>query len=171
MGVSGCLLITLCICVPDAYEFTQSHGNQLNAKQVTFIPSGQLTLEDLSEVRGALYEARAKWYHIIGVELKLSVGTLNAIRSEFPDKNDCNTEMCSHWLRRIDPCPSWEALTKASSCGGGTPGPAAEGQVLPRKRGNNTPRLLHPRTITRWCPPPHKVASPVYSSPVTHCSR
>ena len=78
----------------------------------TCIPIGQLTLEDLTEVRGALYEARTKWYHI-GLELKLSVGTLNAIRSEFSDKNDCLTEMCSHWLRRINPHPTWEALTLA----------------------------------------------------------
>ena len=74
-------------------------------------PSGQLTLEDLSEVRGALYEARAKWYHI-GIELELSLGTLDAIQSDF-SATDCLTEMCSHWLRRIDPRPSWEALTKA----------------------------------------------------------
>ena len=150
MGVSGCLLITPCIHVPDAYEFTQSHGNQLvnlNAKQVTFIPSGQLTLEDLSEVRGALYEARAKWYHIIGVEMKLSVGTLNAIRSEFPDMNDCNTEMCSHWLRRIDPCPSWEALTKALK----SP-PVGEGHLAQQLR-------------DKYCPGREETIPHVYSTP------
>ena len=75
-------------------------------------PSGKLTFGNLSEVRGALYEAEAKWYHI-GVELELSVGILNAIRSEFTDNNDCITEMCYHWLQRVDPRPSWEALTKA----------------------------------------------------------
>ena len=63
-------------------------------------------------MRGALYEARSKWYHI-GIELKLSVGTLNAIRSEYSDKNDCLTEMCSHWLKRAHPHPSWVALTEA----------------------------------------------------------
>ena len=75
-------------------------------------PSGQLTLEDLREVRGALYKARAKWYHI-GVQLNLSVGKMDAIRLEFIYNNDCFTEMCSHWLRRVDPRPSWAALTKA----------------------------------------------------------
>ena len=58
-----------------------------------------------------MYEARAKWYHI-GVELKLSVGTLDAIRSEFSGTIDCLTEICNHWLKRIDPHPSWVALTK-----------------------------------------------------------
>ena len=63
-------------------------------------------------MRVAFYEARAKWYHI-GVELKLSVGTLDAIRSDFSNSTDCFTEMCSTWLKRIDPRPSWEALTEA----------------------------------------------------------
>ena len=76
------------------------------------IPSGQLTLDDLSEVRGALYQVCAKWYDI-GIELKLSVGTLNAIREDLPRVADCLRETCTHWLKRIDPRPSWEALTKA----------------------------------------------------------
>jgi len=78
--------------------------------KVTCIPSGQLTLEDLSEVRGALYEARAKWYDI-GIELKLSIGTLNTIRQEFPQAADCLREICINWLKRTHPRPSWTALT------------------------------------------------------------
>jgi len=69
-------------------------------------------LEELSEVRGALYEARAKW-HDIGIELKLPVGTLTAIREDFPHAADCLKEMCINWLKRIDPSPSWAALAKA----------------------------------------------------------
>ena len=76
------------------------------------IPPGQLTLEDLSEVRGALFEARAKWYDI-GIELKLSIGTLNTIREDFPQAADCLREMCINWLKCIDPSPSWAALAKA----------------------------------------------------------
>ena len=75
-------------------------------------PSGQLTWEDLGEVIQALFDARTKWYRI-GVQLKLPVGTLDVIQLEFSDTTDCLTEMCSHWLRRVDPRPSWEALTKA----------------------------------------------------------
>jgi len=75
-------------------------------------PSGQLTLEDLIEVRGALYEASAKWYDI-GIELKLSIGTLDTIRKDFTCAADCLREMSIHWLKRTDPCPSWKALTKA----------------------------------------------------------
>ena len=76
------------------------------------IPPGQLTLEDLSEVRGALFEARAKWYDI-GIELKLSIGTLNTIREDFPQAADGLREMCINWLKCIDPSPSWAALAKA----------------------------------------------------------
>ena len=69
-------------------------------------------MEDLGEVIQATYEARAKWYHI-GIQLKLPVGTLDAIRSDFPDSTDCLTRMCSRWLRRVNPKPAWPALTKA----------------------------------------------------------
>ena len=69
-------------------------------------------MEDLSEVRGALFEARAKWYDI-GIELKLSLGTLNTIRDGFPQAADCLRDMCINWLKRIDPSPSWTALAKA----------------------------------------------------------
>jgi len=120
---------------------------------VTCIPSGHLTLDDLSEVRGALYDARSKWYHI-GIELKLSVGTLNAIRSEYSDKNDCLTEMCSHWLKCAHPHPSWVALTKALE----RP-PVGEGHLAQQLRDKycrvgeevTTPRLPYPSITTSCC--------------------
>lgn len=59
-----------------------------------------------------MYEARTKWYDI-GIELKLSIGTLDTIREDFNRAADCLREMCIHWLKRTDPNPSWEALTKA----------------------------------------------------------
>jgi len=75
-------------------------------------PSGQLTLNDLSEVRGALYEARAKWYDI-GVELKLSPGTLTSIGKDYHGVAEYLREVCSEWLKCIDPPPTWEALAEA----------------------------------------------------------
>ena len=78
-----------------------------------FIPSssGQIALEDLIEVRGALFDARAKWFDI-GIELKLPVGTLQTVREDFPHAADCLREMCIIWLKRNDPRPSWVALVK-----------------------------------------------------------
>ena len=61
-------------------------------------------------MRGSLYEVRAKWYDI-GIELKLSTGTLDNIR-EVPHAADCLREMCILWLKREDPNPSWSILTK-----------------------------------------------------------
>ena len=78
----------------------------------TLLYPPRATLEDLSEVRGALFEARAKWYDI-GIELKVSIGTLNTIREDFPHAAHCLREMCINWLKRIDPSPSWAALAKA----------------------------------------------------------
>ena len=75
------------------------------------ISSGQLACEDLKEVMGALDEARAEWYNI-GIELDLSVQTLETIRSKFLNDDDRLREMCIDWLRRIDLRPSWTALTK-----------------------------------------------------------
>ena len=110
------------------------------------IPSGQLTLEDLSEVRGALYEARAKWYDI-GIELKLSIGTLKTIKEDFPQAAECLREICIHWLKRIGPRPSWEALTKALE----SP-PVGEGDLAQQLR-------------NKYCPGREDTSSHVYPTP------
>ena len=72
----------------------------------------QLGIDDLAAVRRALFDIRAKWYHI-GVELGLPVGTLDAIRTQFTDLTDCVTEMCSKWLKGTHPSPTWDDLIKA----------------------------------------------------------
>ena len=60
-----------------------------------------------------LYPAQAKWKNI-GIELEVDMGTLNAIeehcRSD-PDKS--LPEMLDHWLKQVNPPPSWEALAEA----------------------------------------------------------
>ena len=47
----------------------------------------------------------------IGIELKLSIGTLYTIREDFTRAANCLREICIHWLKCTDPCPSWKALT------------------------------------------------------------
>ena len=107
--------------------------------------SGQLTLNDLKDVRGAIYEARPKWYDI-GIELRLTIGTLDAIRDACPnDAGDCLTRMCIAWLKRINPPPSWAALASALE----SP-PVGEGhlaQQLKNKysRGSDETIILIPR--------------------------
>lgn len=72
----------------------------------------ELGIADLAVVRKALFDVRAKWYHI-GIELGLPVGTLDAIRTQFTDLTDCVTEMCSKWLKGTHPSPTWDDLIKA----------------------------------------------------------
>jgi len=105
-------------------------------------------VEDLSEVRGALYEACAKWYDI-GIELKLSIGTLNTIREDFPQAADCLREICIHWLKHTDPRPSWTALSVALE----SP-PVGEGHLAQRLR-------------AKYCRGGEEVISHTYPTPVS----
>lgn len=75
-------------------------------------PSERLTLQDLKEVREALFGVRAKWRDI-GIQLNLPLGALDAIKEETSDTKNCLTSMCVSWLKEIDPCPSWRALIEA----------------------------------------------------------
>ena len=122
------------------------------------IPSGYLTLDDLSEVIEAMHGARARWYYI-GLQLSLSVQTLNAIRSQFSDATDCLTETCEHWLRH-NPWPTWEALTKALESA--TVGERLLAQELRVKYCQGGEGLTAPVYPTqgpslKGAPPPHKI--------------
>ena len=60
-----------------------------------------------------LYPARAKWKSI-GIELDIDIGTLKVIEKRCnSDPDECLPEMLDHWLKQVDPPPSWEALAKA----------------------------------------------------------
>ena len=52
-----------------------------------------------------------KWYHL-GLQLKVSVGTLDRIRAEFSSYGDQLLEMLKIWLTTADN-PSWGTLTNA----------------------------------------------------------
>ena len=70
-----------------------------------------LTLDDLFQVMEEVLNVSTHWYHL-GVQLRLSVGTLDMIRKEFPNPRDRLLEMLKAWL---NPCynPSWKSLTDA----------------------------------------------------------
>ena len=53
----------------------------------------------------------AQWYHL-GVQLKVTIGTLNRIRSQFTDPRDQLLEMLKTWLTTSDKS-SWKSLTDA----------------------------------------------------------
>ena len=71
-----------------------------------------LDLADLRDVQEEVFDARAKWYDI-GVNLEVPVGTLNSIRAQYHDPQDCLREMLMVWLKTIDPQPTWKALVNA----------------------------------------------------------
>ena len=45
--------------------------------------------------------------------LKLSVGTLERVRDQYPDPSTALREILLHWLKKVDPPPTWEGLTCA----------------------------------------------------------
>ena len=53
----------------------------------------------------------AQWYHL-GVQLKVRIGTLDRIRTQFSDPRDQLLEILKTWLTTSD-STSWETLTDA----------------------------------------------------------
>lgn len=75
-----------------------------------------LTSDHLSRLVDILHEARDKWEHI-GVQLGLSQGTRNNIRSEYYTNEDRLLHMFEKWLNQVEPPPSLEDLIKALRSG------------------------------------------------------
>ena len=76
-------------------------------------PAGQqLTVDDLPVVREALNKVRAKWYDV-GMQLGVSVGTLDAIKKQYSDPSDCLRETLTTWLQTCVPPPTWTNIVGA----------------------------------------------------------
>ena len=54
-------------------------------------------------------DASAQWYNL-GLQLKVRTGTLDSIRTQFPDPKDQLREMLKVWLNTSDN-PTWKILT------------------------------------------------------------
>ena len=67
-----------------------------------------LSPADLNDVYIEMASACAKWYEI-GLFLKVTVGTLDAIRVQFPDQPiKCLHKTLEHWLKTaVSPLPTW----------------------------------------------------------------
>ena len=84
-----------------------------DSNNIMCFTSGQLTISDLPQVFRAVFDARTKWYDI-GLELKIDVGSLDAIEEDNPrDVQDCLRALLKKWLRRAQPKPTWGALREA----------------------------------------------------------
>jgi len=69
-----------------------------------------VTLDDLRELVEFLHPVRSKWY-TLGLQLSVSVGDLNSIRSQFSDTGQCLCEMLQFWL--IHQKTGWSDVFKA----------------------------------------------------------
>ena len=74
-----------------------------------------LSLSQLGEVVRLLWSARLKW-HNLGLELGIHETELQVIKANHPnDVEACFREMLSHWLKMIQPAPSYQTLVEACS--------------------------------------------------------
>ena len=75
------------------------------------LSGNKLTLDDLGQVMEEVLDVSAQWYHL-GLQLKVRTGTLDRIRTQFPDPRDQLLEVLKTWLTTSDNT-SWKTLTDA----------------------------------------------------------
>ena len=79
---------------------------------ISFYPANVLGENDLRCVYKELLDVSHKWFKL-GVELELRLGTLERVRDQYPDPSTALLEMLLHWLKQVDPPPTWEGLACA----------------------------------------------------------
>ena len=68
-------------------------------------------MDDLGQVMEEVLDVSAQWYHL-GLQLKVRIGTLDNIHTQFPDPKRQLLEMLKTWLNTSDNT-SWKSLTDA----------------------------------------------------------
>ena len=98
-----CLLVSFCVKSPSitlVWIFhCQSAGQQLSANDLLVV------MEELSDVR-------AKWYDL-GLQLHISIGTLDAIKEDCHSTSDCLRETLKTWLKTCPSPPTWSNIVDA----------------------------------------------------------
>ena len=72
----------------------------------------QLSVNDLPVVMEELSDIRANWYNI-GLQLRLRVGTLDAIKEQYDDPSHCLRETLKTWLKTCPSPPTWKNIVEA----------------------------------------------------------
>ena len=72
----------------------------------------QLGVNDLPVVMDELNDIRANWYNI-GLQLRVSIGTLNAIKKDYNSTSDCLRETITTWLKTYPSPPTWKNIVDA----------------------------------------------------------
>ena len=73
--------------------------------------SDYLTDKNLGEIQNILSEVCEKWFNI-GIQLKITHGTLKIIEADYKKVEECCREMLHTWLTQ-EPEPTWAALVEA----------------------------------------------------------
>ena len=76
---------------------------------ISFSAVKQLGVDDLPVVVEKLNDTRVKWYEI-GLQLGVSVGTLNAIKKDYNSTSDCLRETLMTWLKTSPSPPTWNDI-------------------------------------------------------------
>ena len=80
-------------------SFSQSAGQQLH-------------VDDLPVVMEELNNIHAKWDDI-GLQLRITVGTLDAIKEQYDDASHCLRETLTTWLKTCPSPPTWKSIVDA----------------------------------------------------------
>ena len=80
---------------------------------ISDLPGNKLTLDDVGRVLEEIVDLSAQWY-LLGVQLKVKIGTLDSIRAQFGDPKYQLLEMLKAWLTTSDNT-TWKILTNALS--------------------------------------------------------
>ena len=72
----------------------------------------QLSVNDLPVVMEELNDTRVKWYNI-GLQLRMSVGTLDAIQEQYDDPSHCLRQALKTWLKTSPSPPTWSNIVDA----------------------------------------------------------
>ena len=74
--------------------------------------SEELSIKGLRKIQSAAWVARVKWYNI-GLELDIDPGTLDSIKANNVNIEDCFRAMLTSWLKVVRPKPTLTALAEA----------------------------------------------------------
>ena len=74
-----------------------------------------LTMDDLGTLMNALHDVIDIWFRF-GVQLKVPVTRLNAIKTQYANPDDCLMHMLISWLSNASPSPTWQTVVDALCC-------------------------------------------------------
>ena len=81
-----------------------------------FVHADLLSITDAREIIRLTWDYRAKW-KLIGIQLSIDAGTLDAIEANHRNVEECLSDMINKWLRNDKPRPTRGAISAALQSG------------------------------------------------------